>query len=110
MTTPTDPSLYEDSMDHLTDQLFEAVKQDARDLATMLPQDREVAGRLLVQALPVLFREIEMARRDKDRLRTALEFYADMSLWDRAYIGGGFADSVAAEDGGETARLALREK
>lgn len=110
MTTPIDPQLFDDDMDHLTDQLFEAVKKDARDLAGMLPQGENVAGRLLVDALPVLFREIEMSRKEKEHLRTALEFYADMSLWDRAYIGDGSADSVAAEDAGETARLALRGK
>ncbi|MBU1003848.1 MAG: hypothetical protein KKE73_15155 [Proteobacteria bacterium] len=94
-------------MEHFTEQLFENVKKDARDLAGILPQGQTVAGRLLLEALPILFREIEQSRQRNERLREALEFYADLSLWDRAYIGVG-SDSVAAEDGGETARMALR--
>jgi len=95
------------AMDHLTDQLFDAVKRDAKDLGKLLPKGQDVAGRLLLDALPVLFREIEQSKERIEHMRDALEFYADMSLWDRAYIDGG-TDSVAAEDAGETARLALR--
>ncbi|BBD09675.1 hypothetical protein [Desulfovibrio ferrophilus] len=94
--------------EHLTEQLFNDVKKDAKDLANMLPKGDKVAGRILIEALPILFQEIELSRQRNESLRDALEFYADMSLWDRAYIDGGSSDSVAAEDGGETARLALR--
>ena len=41
-------------------------------------------------------------------LREALSFYADMELWQRAWVGGGFAGSPADEDGGDIARRALR--
>ena len=105
MTTHDKPQ--DKAMDHLTEQLFEAVTRDAKDLAAMLPKGEKVAGRLVVDALPVLFREIEQSRKRIEAMRDALEFYADMSLWDRAYIDGG-TDSVAAEDAGETARMALR--
>ena len=108
MTTTRETPL-DGAMDHLTDQLFEAVKRDAKDLAKLLPKGEGVAGRVLLDALPILFREIEQSKRRIETMRDALEFYADLSLWDRAYIDGG-TDSVAAEDAGETARMALRER
>lgn len=59
------------------------------------------AERLLAELLPRAAAEVEA-------LRLALGFYADMNLWQRAWLGGGFTDSPAHEDGGEIARRALR--
>ena len=57
--------------------------------------------RLLAETIPLAATRI-------DTLSEALSFYADMNLWQRAWVGGGFADSLADEDGGDIARCALR--
>lgn len=89
----------------LTTDELETMKKDAARLLDLLRAkgctDEPWAEQLLMDFIPRAAREV-------CGLRDALGFYADMNLWQRAWLGGGFTDSPAHEDGGEIARCALR--
>lgn len=96
----------------LTDERLQAVPAEAELLLTLLTdEDAEgevEAGQLLLEDVPALCEEVRRLRADVERMRTALEYYADIQLWEKAYVSGGFIDSEADEDMGLVARNALR--
>lgn len=86
------------------DELQTLHNDAARLLETLRGMDCDIppwAEHLLTGLVPRAAAEVAT-------LRDALGFYADMNLWQRAWVGGGFTDSMAHEDGGEIARHALR--
>ena len=91
---------------------LEAMRSDAQELMALLVDEEaegEVeAGQLLLEWVPSVCSELAEAREIIARYRHALEYYADYSLWEKLYVGGGFTDSEAQEDMGLVARTALR--
>lgn len=89
-----------------------AMPEEAEQLMTLLIDEEaegEVeAGQLLLEWVPSVCDELAEARETIVRFRHALEYYADYALWEKLYVGGGFADSEAQEDMGLVARTALR--
>ena len=88
----------------LPDDLALMQSDAARLLALLRDEGRTIEPwirNLLAETIPLAASRV-------DTLSEALSFYADMDLWQRAWVGGGFADSLAHEDGGDIARCALR--
>lgn len=113
---PVTEECMEDAMDEfptLTDAELEAMEADAETLMTLLIDEEaegEVeAGRLLLEWVPGVCRELAGARAEIARLRGVLEYYADLGLWERARAEAQeVPEAPDTRDIGAPAREALR--
>ncbi len=96
-------------MERLSAEQLERMREDAEQLMTLLIDEEaegEVeAGQLLLEWVPSVCGELAEAREKIERLRHALEYYADFALWERTKEPGECLDLEAL---GQVAREALR--